>query len=66
MLQRLEFGVDATELLDEAVILVYEMIIGGFLGILLISILNRWYLNHLMRQLVSLKDALFGAGRCRF
>jgi len=57
---RLEFGVDATELLDEAVILVYEMIIGGFLGILLISILNRWYLNHLMRQLVSLKDALFG------
>ncbi len=57
---RLEFGVDAGELLDEAVTLVYEMIIGGFVGILLIGFLNRWYLKHLMRQLVSLKDALFG------
>lgn len=57
---RLEIGIDARELLEEAFILVYEMIIGGLIGIVLISLLNRWYLNHLMQQLISLKDTLFG------
>ncbi len=57
---RLELGIDAGSLEKEAYILVYEMIMGGLLGIMLIAILNRWYLNHQMKQLISLKDTMHG------
>lgn len=66
---RLEIGIDAGDILDKTQSLLFELMIGGFLGILLIGLLTRWFLHNFTRRLNSLRDAClvrFGAGRCRF
>jgi len=57
---RLEIGIDAGEILENIQSLMIELMVGGFLGILLIGLLTRWFLHHFTRRLNSLRDALYG------
>ncbi len=57
---RLRLGVDAGEIVTDAEGLFHKLIVGGLLGILLIGLLTRWFMQYFIRRLNRLRDALFG------
>jgi len=57
---RLELGIDTRHITEKSQSLIYKTLISGIIGILIISLIARWYIRIFSRRLNLLLDLLHG------